>query len=329
MVLYVCLLSICFMHARASPRARPRGRKAETVETTPTAIRIYLIIAAVALGSALVEGIVLSFTGRRDYDWKGSMLSLVIAVGRRITDFVPALLALPGAAWLYEHRVFTWDMREPVSWIVLFFALEFAYYWFHRTSHRVRWFWANHSVHHSPNQFNLSAAYRLGWLGKVTLTLIFFSPLAWIGFSPQVILLAFAINLLYQFWIHAEWIPTLGFLEGIINTPSAHRVHHASNVEYLDANYGGVLVIFDRMFGTYIPERDELKPVYGWVQPITSHNPLRVIFQQWINIFADLRKARSVRDVLGYLFGPPGWQPDGNGPTTENLRKRASASPPQ
>lgn len=297
------------------------------METTPTVVRIYLIIAAVALGSALIEGVVLTFTGRRDYDWKGSMLSLFIAVGRRVSDFVPALLALPGAAWLYEHRIFTWDMSEPLSWVVLFFALEFVYYWFHRASHRVRWFWANHSVHHSPNQFNLSAAYRLGWLGKVTLTLIFFSPLAWIGFTPQVILLAFAINLLYQFWIHAEWIPKLGFLEGIINTPSAHRVHHASNVEYLDANYGGVLVIFDRMFGTYVPERDELKPVYGWVQPITSHNPLRVIFQQWINIFADLRKARSMRDVLGYLFGPPGWQPDGNGPTTENLRKQTRPLP--
>ena len=104
-------------------------------------------------------------------------------------------------------------------------------------------------------------------------------------------------------------------------------MHHASNVEYLDANYGGVLVIFDRMFGTYIPERDELKPVYGWVQPITSHNPLRVIFQQWINIFNDLRKARSLRDVFGYLFGPPGWQPDGNGPTTENLRKQTRPLP--
>ena len=294
---------------------------------TTTFVRIYLIIAAVAVAIAMLEGLVLSLSGRRDYDWKAAFVSLAIAVGRRITDFVPALLALPGAAWLYEHRVFTWDMSEPLSWIVLFFALEFAYYWFHRASHRVRWFWANHAVHHSPNQFNLSAAYRLGWLGKITLTLVFFSPLALLGFTPQIVLLAFAINLLYQFWIHAEWIPKLGFFEGIINSPSAHRVHHAANVEYLDANYGGVLVIFDRMFGTYIAERDDIKPRYGWVQPITSHNPLRIAFQQWINIVADLRKARSARDVSGYLFGPPGWQPDGNGPTTENLRK-LSLSPP-
>lgn len=291
---------------------------------TSAFVRIYLIVAAVAVGSALLEGVMLTYTGRRDYDWKAAMASLVIAAGRRIADSVPALLALPGATWLYEHRVFSWDMREPVSWLVLFFALEFAYYWFHRASHRVRWFWANHAVHHSPNQFNLSAAYRLGWLGKLTLTLVFFSPLAWLGFAPQIILLAFAINLLYQFWIHAEWIPKLGSLEGIINTPSAHRVHHGANVEYLDANYGGVLLIFDRLFGTYIAERDDIKPRYGWVQPIVSNNPLRIAFQQWINIFHDLRLAKSVRDVAGYLFGPPGWQPDGNGMTTENLRQRST-----
>ena len=296
------------------------------METTPF-VRIYLIIAAVAVGSALLEGAVLTLTGRRDYDWKGAGASLAIAVGRRVTDFVPALLALPGAAWLYDHRLFTWDMREPLSWIVLFLTLEFAYYWFHRASHRVRWFWANHAVHHSPNQFNLSAAYRLGWLGKITATLVFFSPLAWVGFAPQMILLAFAVNLLYQFWIHAEWIPKLGFLEGIINTPSAHRVHHGANVEYLDANYGGVLLIFDRIFGTYVPERDDIKPRYGWVQPMLSHNPLRIAFQQWINIFHDLRRAKSVRDVAGYLFGPPGWQPDGKGLTTENLRRHAAMPP--
>jgi len=154
--------------------------------------------------------------------------------------------------------------------------------------------------------------------------MIFFSPIALLGFSPQMILIAFAVNLLYQFWIHAEWIPPLGFLEGIINTPSAHRVHHASNVEYLDANYGGVLLIFDRMFGTYIPEKRDLPIRYGWVQPITSNNPLRIAFQQWINVWVDLRQAKSAREIAGYLFGPPGWQPDGKGQTTENLRAKVS-----
>ena len=286
-------------------------------------IRIYAIVGLVAIGSAMLEGLVLTFLLRRNYDWKGAFVSLAIAVGRRLTDFIPLALALPGAAWLYQHRVFDWKLNDPVAWVVLFFALEFAYYWFHRASHRVRWFWATHAVHHSPNQFNLSAAYRLGWTGKLTFSLVFFSPIAFFGFSPQMILIAFALNLLYQFWIHAEWIPPLGFLEGIINTPSAHRVHHASNVEYLDANYGGVLLIFDRMFGTYTPEKRDVPIRYGWVQPITSNNPLRVAFQQWINVWADLRQAKSAREIAGFLFGPPGWQPDGKGQTTENLRKAA------
>jgi sterol desaturase/sphingolipid hydroxylase (fatty acid hydroxylase superfamily) len=162
-------------------------------------------------------------------------------------------------------------------------------------------------------------------VGRITLSLIFFVPVAWFGFPPQLIAIALAINLLYQFWIHAEWIPKLGPLEGILNTPSAHRVHHASNVEYLDANYGGVLMIFDRMFGTYIAERDDIKPIYGWVQPMQSHNPFVIVFRPWIDLFRDLTRARSARSIAGYLFGPPGWQPDGNGPTTENLRKVAQA----
>ena len=171
----------------------------------------------------------------------------------------------------------------------------------------------------------LATAYRLGWTGRLKLMLIFFVPLAALGFPPLMIVIALSINLLYQFWIHAEWIPKLGWLEGILNTPSAHRVHHASNVNYLDANYGGVLVIFDRLFGTYIAERDDEKPVYGWVQPMQSHNPFVILLRPWLDLWRDLKTANSLREVIGFIAQPPGWQPDGNGPTTENLRKRATA----
>jgi sterol desaturase/sphingolipid hydroxylase (fatty acid hydroxylase superfamily) len=285
---------------------------------------VYLIIAAIALSAALIEGLVLAFLARRSYNWKSYFASLAIAAGRRVADFVPIAIAFPGAFWLYEHRLIDWDFRDWPAYVALFFILEFAYYWFHRASHRVRLWWLNHSVHHSPNDFTLAAAYRLGWTGRITLSLVFFVPIAWLGFHPVLVAVALGINLLYQFWIHAEWIPKLGFLEGILNTPSAHRVHHASNVEYLDANYGGVLVIFDRMFGTYIPERDDEKPIYGWVQPMRSHNPLVIVFRPWADLWRDLKTARSMRDAIGFLLRQPGWQPDGNGPTTENLRKRAN-----
>jgi sterol desaturase/sphingolipid hydroxylase (fatty acid hydroxylase superfamily) len=177
-------------------------------------------------------------------------------------------------------------------------------------------------VHHSSNELTLSAAYRIGWLQHLTGATVFFAPLVWLGFRPEVVAMALSLNLLYQFWLHTTWIPRLGWLEWILNTPSAHRVHHAANIEYLDANYGGVLIIFDRFFGTYRPERSDLPCRFGLVTPQTSHNVLRVEFDPWIACVHDLRQAHSLREVLGYLFAPPGWRPDGEGETTEALRRR-------
>ena len=165
-------------------------------------------------------------------------------------------------------------------------------------------------MHHSPNQLNLAAAYRLGWFGKFTGTSLFFTPLF--------------LNLLYQFWLHADWIPRLGWLEYVLNTPSSHRVHHARNPEYLDANYGGVLIVFDRLFGTYIAERDDVRCDYGLIShPKSSHNILVINFEPWIGLLKDLRSARSPREVWMYLFAPPGWRPDGEGLTTAEIRRRA------
>jgi sterol desaturase/sphingolipid hydroxylase (fatty acid hydroxylase superfamily) len=209
------------------------------------------------------------------------------------------------------------------SLAILFVGQEFCYYGYHRAAHRMRWFWANHAVHHSPNQLNLSAAYRIGLLGKLTGTTFFFVPLVWLGFSAPVVIATLTLNLLYQFWIHATWIPKLGPLEYVLNTPSAHRVHHAANLEYLDANYGGVLIVFDRLFGTYIEERDDVPCRYGWVHPIESYNPLRVELTQWARLLRDVAGARSAKALLGYLFMPPGWKPGGDGETTEDLRRRA------
>jgi sterol desaturase/sphingolipid hydroxylase (fatty acid hydroxylase superfamily) len=286
-------------------------------------VRILLYaVFGIAIIASFIEAFVLWWL-KRPYDFREAAASLVVTAGRLAFNVVPLAIAFPTAAWLYEHRIWSPTLDSFAGLAVLFIGIEFFYYWFHRGSHRIRWFWANHAVHHSPNSINFSAAYRLGWTSRIGGSLLFFLPLAWLGYQPEVIVAAFAVNLLYQFWIHAEWIPKLGPLEGILNTPSAHRVHHASNLEYLDANYGGVLMIFDRMFGTYIAERDDLPCRYGLVTPLRTYNPLKIAFFYWVEIFRDLRKARSLRDVAGYLFGPPGWAPDGNGPTTENMRKQA------
>jgi sterol desaturase/sphingolipid hydroxylase (fatty acid hydroxylase superfamily) len=182
----------------------------------------------------------------------------------------------------------------------------------------MRWFWASHTVHHSPNELTLAAALRLGWTGKLTGTALFFAPLVWLGFPPQAVVACLALNLLYQFWLHATWIPKLGPLEWVLNTPSHHRVHHGSNPEYLDCNYGGVLIVFDRLFGTCVTEREDLPPRYGLTTPLHSYNPLRVALHGWQDLLRDLFAARGWRARLATLFGPPPT-------TTKDLNPRSPA----
>lgn len=263
------------------------------------------------LGIAAVEGIFMSRHAPGGYDWRAFAASIGDAVGRRITDLVSSGLglafAIPLIGWIYERRLFTVSMDAWWAFALLFVGNEFCYYWYHRCAHRVRWFWATHAVHHSPNQLTLATALRLGWTGKITGSVLFFSPLLWLGFSPVAVTLAMSVNLLYQFWLHTTWIPKLGrTFERWFNTPSNHRVHHGSNPEYLDCNYGGVLMVFDRLFGTYVEERADVLPRYGLTTPLLTYNPLRIAFHEWINLARDLRYARTARDIWRALFTPPG-----------------------
>lgn len=299
---------------------------------------VLLVFAPFVLFASIAEALVLSWRARqarrRDpdtrvepYDWIAMGVSLVDQLGRNLMRLVPVTLATPAFFLAEKHQLFQIELDTVWAVIGLFFAQEFLYYGYHRCAHRVRFFWANHAVHHSPNQLNLSAAYRLGWFGQFAGAAIFFTPLVWIGFEAKTVLSVVAINLLYQFWIHATWIPKLGWLEYVLNTPSAHRVHHASNLRYLDANYGGVLIIFDRLFGTYIEEREEEPCVYGWTKPVTTYNPFVIEVGPWIALFRDMRSARSPLEALAYLVMPPGWRAEGPGETTEELRARARLAP--
>ena len=288
---------------------------------------LYDILIPIVLGSALIEGLWLSRTRQQGYDWKAWLTSVADLAVRRVLALAPYSLAAPVFMLAYQHRLFTFNMDSVASALLLFIGLEFFYYWYHRASHTVRWFWNTHSVHHSPNQFNLAAAYRLGWLGKFAGSTIFFTPLAFLGFEPATVLTALALNLLYQFWIHADWIPKLGVLEYVLNTPSAHRVHHARNPEYLDANFGGVLIVFDRLFGTYVEERADVPCDYGLVHRVTTYNPVRINIEPWIGLAKDLLSARSPGEVWNYLFAAPGWRPDGAGQTTAELKAQVRAAP--
>ncbi|GAA0752853.1 hypothetical protein GCM10009107_27050 [Ideonella azotifigens] len=256
------------------------------------------------LGAALLEGLILQWRGQ-PYDWRAFGTTLGDMVGRRLVDLLGTALTAPLLLWTHAHRLDTLTLATPWQFAALFLGQELAYYGYHRAAHRVNWFWATHQVHHSPNQLTLATALRLGWTGKLTGTVLFFLPLVWLGFSPVAVLATVTLNLLYQFWLHATWIPKLGPLEWIFNTPSHHRVHHGCNPEYLDCNYGGVLIVFDRLFGSFVAERDELPPRYGLVHPVTTYNPLRIALQGWLAIARALRATPDWRARLRVVFGPP------------------------
>jgi sterol desaturase/sphingolipid hydroxylase (fatty acid hydroxylase superfamily) len=263
------------------------------------------IVAAVLLGAVLLEALLRRFVWRRPCDWRGVAASIADAVVRRGIDLVGLTLAAPVPAFAYAHRLTTWRMDSAAGWAALFLLVEFAYYWHHRATHRVRWFWATHAVHHSSNELMLASAVRLGWTGRLGGALLFFSPLVWLGFAPQDVFGLVAAGLFYQFWIHADWLPRLGPLEAVLNTPAHHRVHHASNPEYLDCNYGSVLIVFDRLFGTFVAARPDIEIRYGLVHPVTSHNPIRIAFHEWMAMGRDALAARGVRARLKVVFGPP------------------------
>jgi sterol desaturase/sphingolipid hydroxylase (fatty acid hydroxylase superfamily) len=282
---------------------------------------LFLIVVFVLV---IVEGLVLH-AKYRNYDWRGSAASIANSLVRfGVQIALPVTLAAPIFALASEYRVATIAINGWVAFVLLFIAHEFFHYWAHRASHRIRWFWANHAVHHSSNQMSLAAAIRLGSFGRLMGIAAFHAPLVWLGFPKEAVLATLSVTLLYEFWIHAPWIPKLGWFEYVFNTPSSHRAHHASNLEYLDANYGGMLIIFDRLFGTYVAERDNLKIRYGLVEPELSNNPINIEFVEWRKLVKDLLAARSIRAALGHLFMPPGWRPDGQHQTTEALRQQAS-----
>ena len=191
------------------------------------------------------------------------------------------------------------------AWALVFFADDFSYYWFHRISHECRFFWASHVVHHSSQRYNLGTALRQTWTGTF-MSWIFWLWMPLVGFPPLMVLTMQAVSLLYQFWIHTELVRHMGPLEKVMNTPSHHRVHHGTNHTYLDRNHAGILIVWDRMFGTFVPEEE--KPVYGLTKNIGSYNLFRIAFHEWIDMWHDVQTAPTWRLKMRYVFGRPGWK---------------------
>ena len=262
-------------------------------------------------------------SGKVQFEARDTFASLMMGIGNMVTNAFAIGLVTGVAVTLYQVRLF--DIGYVWwAWIACFVLDDFLYYWFHRLSHRCRWFWASHVVHHSSQHYNLSTALRQTWTGKISLTFLISMASVWIGFTPAMLFFCGALNLIYQFWIHTEAIGKLPrWFEAVFNTPSHHRVHHATQAPYLDANYAGVFILWDRLFGSFVAEQGDLPCRYGLVHNLGSFNPFRIALHEWHGIARDLVRARSLRDVLGYLFGPPGWSPDGSRETSAMIKARA------
>jgi sterol desaturase/sphingolipid hydroxylase (fatty acid hydroxylase superfamily) len=271
----------------------------------------------------IAEMVFVRVTGRGRFEVKDTAASLAMGLGSVIIGALFAFVFVGFAHLIMPHALFHigWSWGAAA---LCFVIDDLRYYWWHRASHRVRWLWADHVNHHSSQHYNLSTALRQPWGGVLALPgLLFLMPLVLIGFPLEMIAFVHGVNLVYQFWIHTESVDRLPRpIEAVMNTPSHHRVHHATNARYLDANYAGVFIVWDRMFGTFVAETKEDAPRYGIIGQIASFNPVRIALHGWVSLGGDLARSRSVREVVGYLFAPPGWSPDGSRETSDSIKAR-------
>lgn len=257
------------------------------------------------------------------YRGRDTVASLSMMVFAGLAEILPRLLAI--AIMIQLHQISPLKdvvQRQWWAWLLLFFLDDFSFYWFHRMNHEVRLFWAGHVNHHSSQFLNYGTALRQG-VGERLHKYLFWLWLPLLGFDPAMVITMISISLFYQFWIHTRAVGQLHpSIEAVFNTPSHHRVHHASNVRYLDCNHGGILIIWDRLFGTFSPEVEQEPVVYGLTTNIETDNLLRVLSHEYVAIGRDLRRARTWGDRLRYLFLAPGWSHDGPDKRARVLRRR-------
>ena len=268
----------------------------------------------------IVEMIYAYYNKKIRFEPKDTVASMLMGTGSVVANALGAIFIVQLATWTFQFHLF--EIPNTIWAFALCFILhDLAYYALHRAAHRVRWFWASHIIHHSSQHYNLSTALRQTWTSPLSITFIFLLPLFYIGFPPEMVAFTIGINLIYQFWIHTEAIDKMGPLEWVLNTPSHHRVHHSTNPIYLDSNYAGAFIIWDRMFGTFVAERDDQPCKYGIVSNIATYNPFKIAFHEWISMIKDIAGEKNYVNKLKYLLLPPGWTPDGSRKTTELIKK--------
>jgi sterol desaturase/sphingolipid hydroxylase (fatty acid hydroxylase superfamily) len=256
-----------------------------------------------------IELLVAKLRGRRAYGSSDTINSIGLGVISQVVGVFSKLLTFGIYAWCAEHlALFALPANNLLVWMGALLLYDFCYYWLHRCGHRVNILWAAHVVHHQSEHYNLSTALRQTGSG-VLLGWLFYLPLALLGVPLQVFVIVALIDLLYQFWVHTEQIGRLGWFDGVFCSPSNHRAHHAVNDRYLDRNYGGILIVWDRLFGTFVEEDDSDAPVYGTRSPLRSWNPLWANVEVYWSTAIDAWHARRWRDKLALWIKPPGWRP--------------------
>jgi sterol desaturase/sphingolipid hydroxylase (fatty acid hydroxylase superfamily) len=284
-------------------------------DPTVWAIPVYLIVIAVELIIDSKEKLHL-------YEWKDSLACIAMGIGSLIIGIVVKTTAFFAFSFIYQYRLFEIG-HEWWAYVILFFLEDFSFYWHHRLSHQVRILWAAHVNHHSSQKLNFAVALRQSW-AELLYKYIFWMWLPLIGFEPLMIMFMMSLSLIYQFLQHTQIVKKLGPIEWFFNTPSHHRVHHASNIRYLDRNHAGILIIWDRLFETFEEESETEKPVFGITNNIETYNPVKIATHEFINLWNDVKRSPDFKTKLKYIFNPPGWSHNGPNRTSDYLRKQAN-----
>lgn len=256
----------------------------------------------------------------RLYSKKGTLVNLYLMLLNLGLDILMRTVSLLVLKYFFDFRIINSYPTVWIYWVALFLAEDFMYYWLHRIDHFCRLFWAVHVTHHSSEEFNLTVGFRSSVLQPLY-RFIYFIPLSFVGFKAIDIMFIYSATQIFGILVHTQTVGKLGWLEYFLVTPSHHRVHHASNVCYLDRNMGMVLIIWDKLFGTFQKELEHEPVKYGLTQNLQSNNPGKIVFHEWQDIICDLKKKTSFKNKIMYLLGPPGWSHDGNRKTSAQLRK--------
>ncbi len=255
------------------------------------------------------------------YNTKDALTSMFMGLGNLVSDILMASLSLGVLMWTWQFRLIDLGVSLPIICLTLV-AQDLLYYWKHRAAHRIRWFWTAHVVHHSSEDYNLSTALRQPWNNHFTGFVLLSTPLVFLGVHPVLLAFVGSLNLLYQYWVHTEAIRRLpNWFEAIFNTPSHHRVHHGTNPQYLDSNFAGIFIIWDKMFGSFVPEDDAIDIQYGLVKNVETYNPIKIAFAEMWNAVHDAAiSGLTVTQRLKYLFAPPGWSHDGSRQSSAQIK---------